>query len=128
MVLNEITKGMSNAAEMINANFKNVGYEYGKNEKGEYVKFANGFAICWREIEVDRATTGQVGIDKPILFKAPVFGGISTSSSSYVEGNDISIIWVANYIEAWRWGTRPGTQWTGTGKFKATLWAAGMVA
>lgn len=126
-MLHEIFKGQDNAAEMIDENFKDVDYELHSNESGQYIIFANGFAICWREVEIDRSLTGQTGIAKPIVFESPIFGGISTSEDSYVEGQDISIMWISNYVEAWRWGTRPNTQWTGRGKFKVTLWAAGVV-
>lgn len=46
MALNEITKGMSNAAEMINENFKGFGIvESGTNANGQYTKFADGLLI-----------------------------------------------------------------------------------
>lgn len=48
MALNEITKGMSNAAEMINANFKNLL----KPEYNEYPINLNGFTGILRVIKV----------------------------------------------------------------------------
>ena len=51
MALNEITKGMSNAAEKINQNFLFGSIvESGSNEKGHYVKFGNGIMVCWGTI------------------------------------------------------------------------------
>lgn len=48
MALEEITKGMSNAAEVINSNFKNVGIvASGTNVNGEYIKFGDGTLICY---------------------------------------------------------------------------------
>ena len=130
MALNEITKGMSNAAEMINNNF-NFGsiVESGSGENGNYIKFVNGFTVCWREIEINRVgPPGEQGIEKPVIFSGPIFGGISTSSGSYLDGDDMNLLWVAKYVEAWRWGRRSNTNWSGSGKFKAVLWAAGMIA
>lgn len=47
MALNEITKGMSNAAEQINENFSMGSIvDSGSNENGRYDKFGNGLMIC----------------------------------------------------------------------------------
>lgn len=47
MALNEITKGMSNAAEQINANFKELDKTVIKNAAGNYIKNSDGTLVCW---------------------------------------------------------------------------------
>jgi len=48
MALTEITKGMSNAAEVINANFKEVGVvESGSNANGRFIKYGDGTVIAY---------------------------------------------------------------------------------
>lgn len=48
MALNEITKGMSNAAEMINENFKNVGIvESVTNDDGSYIELGDGTILIF---------------------------------------------------------------------------------
>ena len=47
-MLNEIFKGMDNASEAINENFLFGSIiEEGENEKGHYVKFGSGLALCF---------------------------------------------------------------------------------
>lgn len=47
MALTEITKGMSNAAEAINENFKAGSVvDSGSNDSGNWMKFADGTMIC----------------------------------------------------------------------------------
>ena len=43
--MNEIFKGMDNAAEMIDENFKDLQYERGTNDDGTYIKFGDGTLI-----------------------------------------------------------------------------------
>lgn len=51
MALEEITKGMSNAAEVINANFKEVGVvESGSNANGRFIKYGDGTVIAYSDI------------------------------------------------------------------------------
>lgn len=48
MALNEITKGMSSAAEMINENFKNVGIvESVTNDDGSYIELGDGTILIF---------------------------------------------------------------------------------
>lgn len=47
MPLNEITKGMSNAAEQINANFKELDRTVGNNPNGYYIKNSDSTSVCW---------------------------------------------------------------------------------
>ena|SRR5690625_3915778 len=122
-MLNEIFKGMDNAAEMIDSNFKKVGYEHEKTEDGEYIKFANGFAICWREITFNRSTSnGESGLTMPIEFieTVPVFGGAATSMSSWRDRNDISQIGVSTYPDAWSFHKEGSYNWAGSGDFTVT--------
>jgi len=50
MALTEITKGMSNAAEVINANFKEVGVvESGSNANGRFIKYGDGTVIAYSD-------------------------------------------------------------------------------
>ena len=60
MALNEILKGMSNAAEAINSNFKNVGVvDSGNNSDGSYVEFQDGTVIMFGSKEfIDNAGWG----------------------------------------------------------------------
>ena len=51
-MLHEITKGMDNAAQAINANFKNAtivesNLDETNPSKGHYVIFGNGLMMCW---------------------------------------------------------------------------------
>lgn len=57
MALNEIIKGMSNAAEQINANFSEGSIiESGSNDKGHFVKYGNGLMICHGTMTFDLKT------------------------------------------------------------------------
>ena|SRR5690625_2778788 len=49
-MLNEIFKGMDNAAEMINGNFEKLDVEVGENENGTWVIFNSGLQICFQNI------------------------------------------------------------------------------
>lgn len=67
-MLNEITKGMSNAAEKINENFEKVEIGGGSNEQGSFLKFPDGSVICYiyePSIYHDKNTT----IRFPVIFK-----------------------------------------------------------
>ena len=46
-MLNEIFKGMDNAAEMIDENFESLKTEFGSNEDGHWIKFRDGTLICY---------------------------------------------------------------------------------
>src|SRR5699024_9095946 len=49
-MLNEIFKGMDNAAEQINENFEQLDVEVGEEENGRWCKFPSGLAICTKEV------------------------------------------------------------------------------
>lgn len=55
MSLKEIVKGMANASEAINHNFKKLDVEIGENEYGKWVKFANGFMVCTATVTPNRS-------------------------------------------------------------------------
>ena len=131
-MLNEIFKGMDNAAELINENFEKTNVEIAENENGYYVKFGNGFVICWREITFNRDTS--VGVDnvpKPIVFEQtyPVIGGVGPASSGgYRERNDLNILGINNYHDRWSIGRSTlYSTWSGTGDFTVVVWAAGII-
>ena len=67
--MNEIYKGMDNAAEQINENFQGLLFESGENENGTWTKFPDGTMICRREIQLDFGTTGQENFDFPVTFE-----------------------------------------------------------
>lgn len=100
------------------------------NNNGHWIIWGNGFAICIREITINRdSTTGQRGIPKPIVFsetESLIGGTASTDMSSWKDRTDASKIVVNNYIDAWSWG-RDTDSWEGTGELRFRLWAAGFV-
>ena len=49
-MLHEIFKGMDNAAEQIDENFKQLDVEVGEDENGRWYKFPSGLAICTKEV------------------------------------------------------------------------------
>ena len=67
--MNEIFKGMDNAAEQINENFQGLLFESGENENGTWTKFPDGTMICRREVQLDFKTTGQENFDFPVTFE-----------------------------------------------------------
>ena len=129
--MNEIFKGMDNAAEMINENFEKTNVEISENENGYYMKFGNGFAICWREITFNRDTSVSVdGVPKPIAFEEtyPIIGGVSTSSGGYRDRNDLNILGINNYYGSWTIGRKTtSSTWSGSGNFTVVVWAAGII-
>lgn len=61
-MLNEIFKGMDNAAEQINENFQNI-VASGQNENGHYIRFDNGIQICWQTyLGTQQATGSATGV------------------------------------------------------------------
>ena len=48
--MNEIFKGMDNAAEQINENFEQLDVEVGEEENERWYKFPSGLAICTKEV------------------------------------------------------------------------------
>ena len=67
--MNQIFKGMDNAAEQINENFQELLFESGENENGTWTKFPDGTMICRREVQLDFKTTGQENFDFPVTFE-----------------------------------------------------------
>lgn len=61
-MLHEIFKGMDNASEAIDENFKNLSLEYGSNENGEWIRIPIlGLQYCWkRKIATGLKTTTSV--------------------------------------------------------------------
>lgn len=80
MALEEITKGMSNAADQINANFK-VGsvVESGNNENGNYVKFGDGTMITTSKIIFGTGMTASYTLPASFLD----YFGITLSSQNF---------------------------------------------
>ena len=131
-MLHEIFKGMDNAAEQINENFKALDAEVGENENGYYAKFENGLGLCWREVTFVRGSSGDVGaFPKPITFKngMPLFGGISSSSSVGFDRIDTWKMIMANYRNSWAIGRNYADfkDWSRTGELTVVLWAIGFV-
>ena len=130
--MNEIYKGMDNAAEQINENFKALDAEVGENEDGYYAKFENGLGLCWREVTFVRGSSSGVGtFSKPITFKTgiPLFGGISSSASAGLDRIDTWKMVMANYPHSWVIGRNYDdfNAWSGTGELTVMLWAIGFV-
>ena len=59
--MNEIYKGMDNAAEQINENFQELVIESGKNEDGHWEKYADGRLECYLNIEIPAVIDVQMG-------------------------------------------------------------------
>lgn len=80
MALNEITKGMSNAAEQINANFKEGSVvESGSNDNGNYVKFGDGTMITTSKIIFGTGITASYTLPASFLD----YFGINLSSQNF---------------------------------------------
>ena len=131
-MLNEIFKGMDNAAEMINENFKALDAEVGENENGYYAKFENGLGLCWREVTFVRGSSSEAGnFPKPIAFKTgmPLFGGISSSAPTGLDRIDTWKMIMANYRDSWTIGRNYAdfNTWSRTGELTVVLWAIGFV-
>lgn len=132
MNLIEIVKGMANASEAINDNFKKLNAEISENENGYYVKFGNGLALCWREVTFIRGSSSEAGsYEKPITFKTgmPLFGDISSSSSAGFDRIDTWKMIMANYTNSWTIGRNYAdfNAWSRTGELTVVLWAIGFV-
>ena len=56
-MLNEITKGMSNAAEKINENFEMGIIEIGENDNGHYKIYGDGTLECRTKLSLERENT-----------------------------------------------------------------------
>lgn len=89
MVLNEITKGMSNAAEQIDENFKKATIvDSGTTDRGSYIKFGNG--LCVQFIKFNRETSGEM-IDYIIPLPNGGFSAtISSTSGTYRDGYNVT--------------------------------------
>ena len=85
-MLNEIFKGMDNAAEQINENFEAVEMKRGKNESGEYVKYANGWLITHQELTLYGSNWGDGYIDLPAEFdgKASVIISAADNNATWM--------------------------------------------
>ena len=75
--MNEIFKGMDNASELINENFKNGSIvETGENENGTFMKLGNGWMVCQMEATFSRDVSEVKGeypipfIGRPTVFKS----------------------------------------------------------
>ena len=84
--MNEIYKGMDNAAEQINENFLNGSIvESGENENGEYLRFGNGWQICipHERISLERvdSTSMSGSWEFPIPFVSNPFVPFSKNTS-----------------------------------------------
>lgn len=95
MALNEIQKGMSNAAEAINQNFENVGVvDSGSNSDGYYVEFQDGTVLSFGSKEfIDSAGWG-VGksqnfnqTNMPTAYKKPMITIYSSYNSELYDGS-----------------------------------------
>ena len=60
-MLTEILKGMDNASETINENFKKLGYEVIENENGRCIKYADGRMKCETTVSLDQTTSLATG-------------------------------------------------------------------
>lgn len=87
--MNEIYKGMDNAAEQINDNFESLKPEYGSNENGEYWKYPDGRLICTGDIEYDRSNP-EVTTGFPHDFISTPAGSISSRSRAYANLQDLA--------------------------------------
>src|SRR5699024_4956273 len=128
-MLNEIFKGMDNAAEQINENFKALDVEVGENENGYYAKFENGLSLCWREVTFVRESSfndvGNFPIPMTFITGMRIFGGVSSASPTGRDRIDTWKMIMANYIDSWTIGRNyvAFSAWSKTGELPVVLWA-----
>lgn len=95
MDLIEIVKGMSNAGEAINENFKKLGFDYGQNEKGGWLRhIESGWQIAYQSRLY--LITSQTNFDNPIVDFDEVYAVDMTvngdqSYNSFYDVNDIEV-------------------------------------
>ena len=68
--MNEIYKGMDNAAEQINENFEMLGFEFDSNNNGNYLRLPGGVQICWGNTIVLSSSSSSSYKEGEIIFPA----------------------------------------------------------
>ena len=68
--MNEIYKGMDNAAEQINENFEMLGFEFDTNNDGNYLRLPGGVQICWGKTVVLASSSSSDHKEGEIIFPA----------------------------------------------------------
>lgn len=81
-MLNEIIKGMDNAAEAINENFEKLDSELVVDGNNYYVKFENGFQVCWAIAVGINQDIGASGGSYTKPFSAPFVGRVAVGFSA----------------------------------------------
>ena len=76
--MNEIYKGMDNAAEKINENFEALGFESGENENGTWTKFPDGTMICTFRGTIRVGDFGRIGWSFPKSFTEVLYVNAGT--------------------------------------------------
>ena len=105
-MLHEIFKGMDNASEAIDENFKKLGYEVIENEKGRCVKYADGTMKCERIVSLNQTTSLATGnlyrTPTPVSYDFP----IPFVKEPYVSASSIipMIAWPVVGSELSQWG------------------------
>ena len=82
-MLNEIIKGMSNAAEKINENFQLLNTEEVLNENGQAIKLPFGYMICFRRVTPDRSIKTMQTFSMPEEFAVTPFVAASHAYGEY---------------------------------------------
>jgi hypothetical protein len=98
----------------------------GENSNGRYVKFANGFMLCYDRVSNDYGSTNPYPITFPVEFYENPVGAVSSVRSldySSLEGSSVN--WSTTSGEHWQMdgGGGQSTQtslaiWTAFGKWK----------
>lgn len=95
MNLIEIVKGMANAGEAINENFKKLGFDYGQNEKGGWLRHTeSGWQISYQKRTF--VVSSQTNFEIPIVDFSEVYAVDMTiigdeSYDAYYDINDTEI-------------------------------------
>ncbi len=112
---------------------KSIGYKVENNGEhiGDYIDLPSGPRIVWRTFTYDRDAIkrndpwkfSDTKLAMPALLKGTVFGGLSTSNSSYADSSDAAKLRLHVYIDQWRinYDENP----IGNGNLTVVLWAFG---
>lgn len=122
-MLNEITKGMDNAAEKINENFEML-----IGDKGvDFMRFSNGKVVATQETSVNRGANIDVTIDFSIDFDEIDAIIFTATTRGYEDARDVNrLIGLRAYGRENRiriMGATSNISWSGTGtlNFKITV-------
>lgn len=125
--MNEILKGMDNAAEKINENFEVLGFESGENNNGSYIRFGNGLQICWGSADFERGSS-ELLIETPAEYIIAPVAVFSANSHAFADIQDMAYLGIGTNsvgtVRIMRHTSLPS--WRGTGSLAVNWMTTGM--